>query len=148
MTQGDPLVIPMYAFTITPLIKELKDTVRIREGKQVCYVDDASGTGDIYSLRQWNQPKWVDGNKKTYYMSWVLNLKNRIVWLEPWKSTWPSSSAWVHPDIECIYYLIVTSAINPYCTHSHTINSAYYSGASIITYTLGAWSFHSTCRTL
>ena len=50
-TQGDPLAMPMYALATIPLIKKLKENVE--KVNQVWYADDASGTGDINSLREW-----------------------------------------------------------------------------------------------
>ena len=47
-TQGDPLVIPMYALVTVPLIKKLHGNY-----KQVWYADDAAAVGRIVDLHNW-----------------------------------------------------------------------------------------------
>ena len=47
-TQGDPLVMPMCALAILPLIYRVSQSV-----KQVWYTDDATATGNIQSLHTW-----------------------------------------------------------------------------------------------
>ena len=51
-TQGDPLAMPMYAVSITPLLNKIKngDTNDI---KHAAFVDDISGAGKIGELRKW-----------------------------------------------------------------------------------------------
>ena len=46
-TQGDPLAMPMYAISITPVIRQLMGLTR-----QVWYADDAAG-GGLLHLRDW-----------------------------------------------------------------------------------------------
>ncbi len=48
-TQGDPLVVAMYAVAISPLIRHLEN-----EGvKQVWFADDATAGGELSDLRTW-----------------------------------------------------------------------------------------------
>ena len=48
-TQGDPLAMPMYAISITPVIRQLMDLAR-----QVWYADDAAAArGGLLHLRDW-----------------------------------------------------------------------------------------------
>ena len=49
-TQGDPLVMPMYALATIPLIKKLQS---VEDVKQVWYADDASAAGKITRLHKW-----------------------------------------------------------------------------------------------
>ena len=49
-TQGDPLVMPMYALATIPLIKYLSST---SSNMQVWYADDAAASGSLTSLRVW-----------------------------------------------------------------------------------------------
>ncbi len=48
-TQGDPLVMAMYAVAISPLIRRLKD----EDAKQVWFTDDATAGGDLTHLKIW-----------------------------------------------------------------------------------------------
>ena len=47
-TQGDPLAMPMYAISITPVIRQLMGLTR-----QVWYADDAAAGGGLLHLRDW-----------------------------------------------------------------------------------------------
>ncbi len=48
-TQGDPLVLAIYAVAISPLIRRLED----EHLKQVCFADDATAGGDFAHLKIW-----------------------------------------------------------------------------------------------
>ena len=50
-TQGNPLVMLMYAVATIPLIRKLKDSVN--EVYLMWYADNASGAGKLHELREW-----------------------------------------------------------------------------------------------
>ena len=55
----------MYALATIPLIKKLK--INVEKVNQVWYADDAAGTGDINSLREWWDQLNTFGPKYGYY---------------------------------------------------------------------------------
>ena len=50
-TQGDPLGMAMFALSMVPLIKKLKE--KCESAMQVWFADDASGVGTLVSLKRW-----------------------------------------------------------------------------------------------
>ena len=58
-TQGDPLVMAMYAIAATPLIRRLKEMKS--DVKQVWLMDDATAAGKLLALLQWWQHLTVIG---------------------------------------------------------------------------------------
>ena len=74
-TQGDPLVMPMYAVSITPLLNKIKNggTNNI---KHAAFADDISGAGKIEELRKWWENITTHGPLLGYYpnpdKSWLV----------------------------------------------------------------------------
>ena len=74
-TQGDPLAMPMYAVSITPLLNKIKngDTNNI---KHAAFADDISGAGKIDELRKWWENITTHGPLLGYYpnpdKSWLV----------------------------------------------------------------------------
>ena len=52
-TQGDPLVMAMFALAVVPLIRQLRTVVP--DVRQVCFADDATAVGSLSSILDWWQ---------------------------------------------------------------------------------------------
>ena len=74
-TQGDPLVMAMYALAATPLIHRLKEI--LFDVKQVWFADDATAAGKLRALLQWWQHLTVIGPSFGYYPN---ASKTHLVW--------------------------------------------------------------------
>jgi len=70
-TQGDPLVMPMYAISLVPLIRQLSGLTQ-----QVWYADDAAASDSILQLREW----WSCLSSAGHHLGYFTNAK-KICWL-------------------------------------------------------------------
>ena len=73
-TQGDNLAMAFYGLATKPLLEKLK--TRVNKIKQVWFADDATGAGDLHSLKEWWDLVIEQGNKIGYYVneskSWLI----------------------------------------------------------------------------
>ena len=73
-TQGDNLAMAFYGLATKPLLEKLK--TRVNKIKQVWLADDATGAGDLHSLKEWRDLVIEQGNKIGYYVneskSWLI----------------------------------------------------------------------------
>ena len=73
-TQGDTLAMSFYGISMTPILQ--KSRVDIPEISQVWFADDATGGGEIHSLKRWWDLIVSEGKKYGYYVkpskSWLI----------------------------------------------------------------------------